>query len=242
MSASPDVQQDLLIVLTATVVPSAHATGQPDPAGRLEQYAQAIQLYQRYAAVILLENSNYPLAKHAEFQESGNLRVRRFPISSRPERGKGYQEFEMLDAWLASEPEPPKRWLKITGRYRVLNIARVLRECDQSSGKLIIDQAQRGGAARTYLFYTETDYYRQHLAGLYQQCDDRTGQWIERVLFRRLEALPATEVGLFKTQPRIAAMAGSGATFPTGRGQWFLKQVLRSFNRMFDKRYLRYAK
>lgn len=242
MTEAPVEQTNLSLVLTGTIVPSAATTAQTNPGERLAQYLEAVQFYQQYAPVIFLENSNYPLEKHPEFAESDRLRVRRFPPSKSSERGKGYQEFEMLDAWLTSEPQTPERWLKITGRYRVLNIGRVLHECQRSAPRLLIDQARRGRVARTYLFCTETAFYRQHMAGLYLQCDDRTGEWIERVLFRKLKDVPTKEFSLFKTQPRIAAVAGSGGVFPTGRGQRFLKQILRSVNRAFDKRYLWYAK
>ena len=148
------------------------------------------------------------------------------------------------DDGLAAEAEPPSRWLKITGRYQILNIQSLLDECrrDGRAG-LIIDQVPRAGMARTYSFCAATDFYRNRLLGLYRQCDDRTGAWIERILFRELTNCPAKEVHLFATQPRIRAVAGSsGAAFPTGRGQWLAKQTLRRLNRFADRQYLWYPK
>ncbi|MBK6799323.1 MAG: hypothetical protein IPG76_21700 [Acidobacteria bacterium] len=40
--------------------------------------------------------------------------IRKFPLSASREKGKGYQEFEMLDSWIISEFDIPGRWIKIT--------------------------------------------------------------------------------------------------------------------------------
>jgi hypothetical protein len=90
-----------------------------------------------------------------------------------------------------------------------------------------------------------TAFYQARLQGCYRECDDRAGEphYIERVLFRRLASLPAADVHLFKTQPRLQAVAGTtGATYPTGRLQWTVKQFLRRLNRLVDRRRLFYSK
>jgi hypothetical protein len=233
---------EIPIVLTATVIPNGVTASAGDPQKRLEEYAAALKFYLSFAPVFFLENSAYPLAQHAEFRETERLQVRRFQPSANPERGKGYQEFEMLDGWMSSETGPPDQWLKISGRYRILNISTVLAECRRSRHiPLIMDQARRSSMARTYFFCARTEFYRSDMKGLYGQCDDRTGEWIERVLYRQLRGAKA--VRFFKTQPRISATAGgSGAPFPTGRGQWICKQVLRRLNQLVDQRYLWYSK
>lgn len=244
MTAPSAVKSALPIVLTGTVLPSVAGPASGDVATRLAEYLRAIEFYLQYAPVIFLENSTYPLERQAQLWASPGLHVRRFAPSLDPARGKGYQEFEMLDAWLASDPQPPARWLKVTGRYRVLNIATILAECRRDSHTaLLIDQVPRASVARTYLFCVQTELYRRRMAGLYRRCDDRAGDWIERVVFRELRGASTTEARFFRTQPRIAAVAGSsGAAFPTGRVQWLFKQVLRRANLLFDRQYLWYAK
>ncbi len=243
MTADVQADGELPIVLTATVLPQATGAASMDPEARLAEYAKAVRFYLRHAPVIFLENSPYSLEGHSAFHEGEGLQVKRFPPSACPDRGKGYQEFEMLDNWLAAEPRPPERWLKITGRYQILNVQSLLLECrpDLESG-LIIDRVPRRGLARTYVFCASTEFYQARLRGLYRQCDDQSGAWIERVLFQQLKGRPASEVHLFKTQPRIKAVAGdSGAAFPMGRGQWWCKQSLRRLNRLIDRRYLWYS-
>jgi hypothetical protein len=233
---------EIPIVLTATVIPNGVTAAISDPESRLQEYMAAVAFYREFAPVFFLENSAYPLEKHPEFRQTERLQVRRFQPSANPEHGKGYQEFEMLDAWMSSEARPPGQWLKISGRYQFLNISNILAECRSEAGvPLIIDQARRSSMARTYYFCATTEFYRNEMKGLYRQCDDRTGEWIERILFRKLKR--AGDVRYFVTQPRIRAIAGgTGGSFPTGKGQWLFKQILRHLNRLADKRYLWHAK
>lgn len=154
MSSSVDA---LPIVLTATIVPNVTGAASATPETRLAEYRQVLQFCQQFAPVIFLENSSYPLERHPEFAGSPRLRVHRFAPSASPERGKGYQEFEMLDAWLASEPQPPARWFKLTGRYHLLNLATMLAEARrEKQHALLIDQLYRQQMARTYLFCTRS--------------------------------------------------------------------------------------
>jgi hypothetical protein len=107
---------EIPIVLTGTVIPNVPDARTINVEARVRDYIAALEFYLRFAQVIFLENSSYPLERHPEFRERDRLRVYRFQPSMKPGRGKGYQEFEMLDSWILSEAEPPKHWLKITGR------------------------------------------------------------------------------------------------------------------------------
>lgn len=233
----------LPVVLTATILPNVVGTAATNPEARLAEYRRTLQFCLQFAPVIFLENSNYPLQRHPEFAETPRLQIRRFPPSAQPERGKGYQEFEMLDAWMASEPRPPVRWLKISGRYQPLNLATILAECRQEKNcHLLMDQVARLHRARTYLFYTTSAFYGEHFRGRFQQCDDRTGNWIEHIVFRELGKIPDAPVRFFKTQPRLQACDGSsGIPFPAGKFQWLAKQSLRRLNYLIDRRRLWYA-
>lgn len=240
--SQPEYSDELPLVLTATIIPNVSGATVANPQTRLIEYRRMLQFCQQFAPVIFLENSNYPLEQHPEFNESARLRVHRFAPSSHSERGKGFQEFEMLDAWLAGESQPPQRWLKITGRYFLSNLGSFLTECRREKNfPLLIDQQYRHCQARTHLFSVTTEFYEAHIKNLYRQCDDRTGDWIERVLFRELKGLPDDQMRLFRTQPRFDAHFGStGRPFPAGKFQWLVKQSLRRLNTLVDKRFLRY--
>ncbi|HWD18434.1 MAG TPA: hypothetical protein VHB20_04080 [Verrucomicrobiae bacterium] len=243
MIAPPDGSHEVPIVMTATVIPQDKGPSAFTPEERLAEYEAALTFYLKFAPVFFLENSGYPLEQHSAFRETSRLQVRRFRRSASPEKGKGHQEFEMLDTWLAAEKNPPPRWLKITGRYQFLNLESILEECrSPRCPSLLMDRLPRRQIARTYSFCVASQYYRDKLQGLYQQCDDRTGAWVERVLFQRLRGQPTSEVQLFKTQARIQAASGvTGLAFPTGRFQWGVKQMLRRANRLLDRQYLWYS-
>jgi hypothetical protein len=246
MHSASDFQSEIPVVLTATIIPNAASAAAINPEERLADYRAVVQFCKQFAPVYFLENSTYPLEKHPEFADSNTLRVRRFAPSKNPERGKGYQEFEMLDAWLAAESQPPARWLKITGRYQLLNLPAILAECRQDQNQpLLIDQIYRQQWSRSYLFCVQSSFYQAQMKGLYRECDDRNGDYhfIERVLFRHLAQLPAGQAKLFKTQPRIQGISGTtGIAYPSGRFQWLVKQGLRSLNRMVNQRQLLYTR
>lgn len=237
---------DIAIVLTGTIVPNAPFTAYNDPQVRRREYLEALKFYSQFAPVYFLENSTYPLADDAEFNQLSNVMIRQRPVSALPERGKGYQEFEMIDGWLMNEAPPPSRWIKITGRYLYRNFAALLADCRrEQTARIIIDQCPRSQKARSYLFCIETEFYREHIAGAYRECDDPSGNWIEYVLFRRLANLSASrmrQMRLFAAEPQLQAISGStGGNLETPPLKFAAKQVLRRINYLFDQRMLWYT-
>jgi len=233
------------IVLTGTITPNGVADAIRDPEIRKAEYLRAIQFYSPFSEkIFFLENSLYPTRREAAFLGNKTLELRELAASAHPERGKGFQEFEMLDAWIATDSPLPERWLKISGRYLIRNIAAILKECDEEKrASLIIDQSVRSRIARTQVFYSTTEAYRNVIQGSYQKCDDRTGCWIERVLFERLKQAPDQSVRFFRHRPRIEGRAGTtGQSYPSSVQGGILKQVLRTANRLFDARYLWFSR
>jgi hypothetical protein len=235
---------EMAIVLSGTIVPNAPFTPYAEPAVRRKEYLDAINFYGRFAPVYFLENSSYCLAEDAAFTERPMLAVRKFPPSKYRERGKGYQEFEMLDAWVASDPAIPSRWMKITGRYLYRNFPALLRDAlENGSARMIIDRHKRSRFARSSLFYVETEFYREHLMGIYRACDDRTGVWIEHVLYQRLAGRRNDEVRAFAVEPRLTAIGGSsGVTLESRPHKYWIKSLLRRVNHFADRQFIWYVK
>ena len=234
------------IVLTGTIIPNgiSGVCITCDPAQRRAEYLENIGFYRKIAPVYFLENSSYPIETDPDFQESPDFFVRRLPHSDAPQRGKGYQEFEMMDRWLQAERNPPSRWLKISGRYRVRNTDALLSTyaLRRPTG-MIIDQSIRSSFARTFVFLVTTDYYQRHVRGLYEHCDDDKGDWIERVLYRALRDDPARDYEFFGTQPDVTAIQGStGAKIGYTPISLLVRHMFRRANRLFDRRYLRYVR
>ncbi len=235
---------ELAIVLTGTIIPNATFTTHADPAVRRREYLAAIDCYRQFAPVYFLENSAYALSDDAEFRDRPGVMIRQQPVSTAREQGKGYQEFELLDRWLLTERNPPQRWIKITGRYLYRNFAQVCDDCRRErSARMIIDRCARSQSARSYLFWVETDFYRERLMGIYRECDDRRGEWIEKVLYRHLSSADAADVRLFSLEPRLSGISGTtSGGLETKPWKYELKRLLRRINYALDPRQLWYTR
>jgi hypothetical protein len=234
---------EIPIVLTASIQPSVVGSV-INPEVRLNEYLRAVEFYREHtSAIIFLENSSYPGGEWTERLAGEGVRIIRMPESSQPDRGKGFQEFEMLDRWMAAESSPPDRWLKITGRYIIKNVGAILEECvTERSAAILIDQSLRTAIARTHVFCVQTSFYRETMAGLFQQCDDNTGEWIEKVVFRRLMA-KRSSCRFFRHRPDVRGASGStGAAYPSGVLGHNFKQLLRHGNRIFDRHHLWFSR
>jgi hypothetical protein len=227
---------DLAIVLTGTIVPNAPFTAHNDPQARRQEYLSALRFYSQFAPVYFLENSIYPLSDDAEFHQLANVMIRQRPPSKSPERGKGYQEFEMIDGWLLSESQPPPRWIKISGRYFYRNFAALLADCSlERKAKMIVDRCARYHYARTCLFCVEIEFYRQRLINIYRECNDDLNETIERVLYRHLTPLPQSQVRLFSVEPRLTGINGTtGSRLEMKGSTYLLKRVWRRANYMLN--------
>ncbi len=243
MSVNPS-QADLAIVLTGTIVPNAPFTAHNDPQVRRLEYLKAINFYRKFAPVYFLENSSYPLTDDSEFKQWSNVMLRQLPVSRLPERGKGYQEFEMIDGWLLNESQPPRCWVKITGRYLYRNFADLFEDCrHERRAQIIIDRCALSQIARSYLFFVVSRFYQEHIAGLYRECNDLTGEWVERVLYRRLASLSKSDARLFSLEPRLTGISGTtGGNIETQSSRYKAKRILRKLNYLLNRRQLWYTR
>jgi hypothetical protein len=208
------------IVLTGTITPRAIYTVHADPARRRLEYRDAITHYARFAPVHFLENSGYRFEGDPEFTGIVHATYFEHPPSAQFAKGKGYQEFEMLDAWVAATTPSPARFLKITGRYIVTNIEAVLADCALDSGADVLLERKLWPAhsARTDVACFDTGFYKARIAGAYRQCDDSAGIYIENVLRRELQGEPRVRV--FRHFPVKTGKSGSkGIPLPSGVGE-----------------------
>lgn len=233
---------DIHIVLTGTIVPNS-ASVVSDPLRRRKEYLDAIAFYLQFAPVHFLENSTYDLIGDPDFKPTERFFPVKMPPSMFASRGKGFQEFEMLDRWIEAGRLIPDRWIKITGRYTVRNIDRVLKDCaSDCSDSFVIDLCPRKRIARTHLFYIETRVYSNRIAGCYSLCDDEKGHWIERVLYQEMVRAGDVKHRTFAVQPDVWAVSGAtGGLMHSSPTRLLLTKALRRINRLFDKKYLWYA-
>jgi hypothetical protein len=239
MTAHPK-QRSVPLVLTATIVPNGDLGAHVDWRARRREYLSALDFYRRFGRVYFLENSSYDVLHDPDFLQRDDVVMRKFPSSPHASFGKGFLEFELLDQWFQQENDRPTRWIKITGRYRYTNIRGVLEECQEhDAAPVIVDQYRRTRRARTGIFCVDSHLYDTTLRGMYRECNDATGEWAERVMYRRLATLPATQVRLFGVEPGLHGISGTtGQEIWMGQSRQRLKTMARTLNRVFDQRYL----
>lgn len=227
------------IVMTATIIPNAAFTSHRDAILRRDEYLSAIKYYSQFGRVYFLENSEYELDKDQAFFLN-NVEIRKFPPSLSYMKGKGYQEFEMLDEWLMSENTPPSRWIKVTGRYIFQNFGNILNECNKEEDySLIIDQFSKTRLAVTSLFYITTDCYKKHFKGIYKMCDDESGDWVEKIIFKALYNSQDSKFRIFKIEPKLHAISGSmGKLISTNKSKGKLKDWARRVNLVLNNKYI----
>lgn len=216
----------LAIVLTATIVPNAIRTAHADVAQRRAEYLQAIEFYCHFGAVYFLENSSYDLATDAAFHQHANVHIRQFPPSTAYDKGKGYQEFEMLDNWLDTEQSLPEGWIKITGRHLASNFDKIYAEClHEDQYELIIEQKRPPcRVALTDLFYVTSGYYRRQFRDIYRESDDAAHVFIEHIVRNHIQ--DADKFRLFQEMPLLGGISGTtGKTFGVTL-KWRLRRMI----------------
>ena len=198
-------------LITATIEPNVPDLVQVDITQRKADYLNALKFYRKALdiPIYFLENSNYDLAGDKDFQEifKTGVELLKFPVSTKPELGKGYQEFQLLDAAISGLPDEFKSIIKLTGRYRVENIVDL---SELSTTGLIADLHRKMEVAITGCFIAERGFYEQHMQGLYEKCNDAAGEWIERVLYRKIkEEHLWDKVSMFPENPTYKGVPGS---------------------------------
>lgn len=227
-------------VLTGTIVPNSTFVVHDNVEKRREEYLRAIRFYSQIGTVYFLENSSYDLLNDRDFTKMKNVNIRKFPKSDNYNKGKGYQEFEMLDAWVAEEEELPDRWIKITGRYIIENIKSMVEKCtSEVQREFIADAYLKKRVVNTFIFYITTDFYRKYITGIYQECDDSKGLWIEKILFNKMDMFPFEKFSYFNSQPKLSGLSGTtGVTYRSPTYKTKIKAILRKFNYQINKNYI----
>jgi hypothetical protein len=236
------MQDKIAIVLTGTIVPNSILTTHVDADVRRKEYLRSIYFYTKLAPVYFLENSTYPLDEDEEFTSIPNLFIRKMPISLFYDKGKGYQEFEMIDRWVETEANLPSKWFKISGRYIFKNFANIIEECiNDDRCDFAIDRLLYHKIAYTDLFYTTSEYYIKKILGIYKLCDDATGEYIEKVIFEKIAENETESIRIFINSAKTLVTTGSTSYKKDDGGiTYFVKTILRHINRWFDRKYLLY--
>jgi hypothetical protein len=203
------LKNTLPIVLTATIYPRAIMTVHLTASERRLEYLNAVKYYTKFSHVYLLENSGFNFKDDLDFCSCENVTYIQLEPSNEFNKGKGFQEFEMLDNWFKLYGSKYRGFVKITGRYIVENIADILEDaCVSDSFNCIFERKKSYiDIALTDLFYSGFEFYDKKLLGCYLFVDDKEGYFIEHVVGKILKNNPSTKV--FSKHPIKTGISGS---------------------------------
>ena len=229
----------MVILMTGTVEPNSTHVAVKDTFVRLQEYCEALSYCRDQfpgTDIYFLENSSFDLDNNILFSsivKNCRIKVLRFPRSEMFHKGKGYQEFEMLDQAVERLKDNYDIAVKLTGRYKVMNLKQVLKtefDC------IMADCHRTPEVTQTNVFCFHFNFYRQHLSGKFKEADDEKGIFIEKVIYSYLKKNHLmNSVTMFPVGPRISGVSGSYGT-SVSRNKWKMKIIdiermaLRIFN------------
>ncbi|MFO1207029.1 MAG: hypothetical protein U1E63_15130 [Burkholderiales bacterium] len=198
-----------------------------DTATRLDDYVEAFHFYLQqlargaFDALVLCENSGFDLTPFADAARNSGLRCRTELIGHRgldhPARfGRGYGEFKLVDyamqhsSLIAGLGAGAHVW-KITGRYKVQNVARLIESQPDDADLYCHCRDFPTRWLDMYLMRWNRRAYVELIQGLYHQlCQDETPTSAEQ-RFRQIidRASPSLRiVRRFAHVPRIDGVRG----------------------------------
>ena len=201
------------ILLTGTIIPNSVYTNYLDAESRLKDYIKAIDFYCKVFNnddVFFLENSDFDLNLNEEYNKlklKYSFSLIKFPRSERFYEGKGYQEFQMVDAAVEELKNKYCSFVKITGRYIIKNANKI---CDQESEGMIVDLHRKNRMAQSYLMCFSEKFYSANLKNEFKKVNDNEGKFIERVIYEKIVANNLFgQCRLFEKTPIMEGISGS---------------------------------
>lgn len=222
------------LIITGTIQPNSVLVAQKDVEHRRDEYVKALTFYlNNYnSPIYFIENSDYDFNKDEKFISlfnAENIQLLKHPQSKEFDKGKGFQEFEMLDKTIEKIGKQYDEVIKVTGRYIVANFNEIK---GQKNNGFVIDQHKRNRVAITSFFKFLTKDYEKHVLGSYKDADDSKGVYIEHIIYQRLKHIPKNKISLFNRNPILKGVSGSyGGTLDRNP----IKMKLRNFERKILK-------
>ena len=220
------------LLITGTIVPNSNFVTHTNAQQRRDEYYSSLLFYSdsfKEDDMFFLENSLYDFTSDIEFRQllsDKNITLLKFPVSDKFDLGKGYQEFEMLDAAIDKLSEKYNSFIKITGRYKVWNLMQLT---DFYYDGLVADFHKKLKVTQTNVFYASKNFYTSHIKGTYLKVDDSKGIYIEKVIYEKVHAEGLEKkVRLFSSNPVITGISGSyGGTLHRNK----IKMMIRNIER-----------
>ncbi len=244
-------------LLTGTITPHPHAISKlNDSSEREEQYLETLRWMATgrtgIKKIFFCENSGYDLVKFHPLYDLYAKHNRQLSLYSVPAPpvsnrfpGKGWAEGIMI-SWALENcmiKEDIKAFIKITGRYRVLNLKRIVtvirRELRRTPSLKFVGYSFTTLPRlhiRSDFFWSDKDFYTTYLADAYTDVDDANGHYLEHAFAERLWRLKDRfDIGILSLSPLIRGISGWNAKRMLDTRQYLkeeVKQALRPLPRM----------
>lgn len=226
------------VILTGTIIPNSVHTSHVDPLSRLEDYLKAIRFYcaeLKNDDIFFVENSDFELEKNKQFedlQKEFNIKVIRYPKSTEYSKGKGYQEFEMIQKIVEDLKNDYSFFIKITGRYRVINIKNLTENLNSG---YYIDLRQYWKISEAYLLAFDINAFNECIKDAYKSVYDERGVYIESILYAKIKERKYKS-SLFPSTPILAGVSGSNSiVLKRNPIRKYLRNIERKLNRIIGK-------
>jgi hypothetical protein len=221
------------LLITGTIVPNSSFVTHINIEKRRQEYFEGLLFYALEFPnddLFFIENSTFDFNTDDQFQtlfKEKNITLIKQPVSNKFEEGKGYQEFEMLDRVIEKLSSHYDLFIKITGRYKVLNLKKIT---DVPCGYMIADSHKKPKVTQTNVFYVTSAFYNTYLKGLYLKANDSEGKIIEHVIYDQLISKnKLNQVTLFSENPIITGFSGSyGGTLHRNKYKMKLRNIERN--------------
>jgi hypothetical protein len=215
--------------MTATITPKpdAFSLARMDPKERLEDYKSALEHYLgalkrgSIDRLVFAENSDSDLEPLRELVRKAKLQARvdfysHYGLDYPAEYSRGYGEFLLVDRVMASPlfegTHPDSTIWKVTGRYRVLNLDRLVRDRPETFDVYCHCRNFPYRLVEQYLIAWRFSAYEKHLKGIYEQFKEseqkRFGEQVMRDLFDREALGPINLIPRFAHLPRVQGVRG----------------------------------
>jgi len=126
------------------------------------------------------------------------------------DKGKGYSEFLMLKKCLETY-DISEYFLKISGRYQILNFADLLKSTvTVLKSDIVIDYSFLFNKCSSIIFYIKKSVFLEHFMSNMEILDDKTGIYIERIFLLKLKLSKITKAK-FKVRPIFPVFLKSGS-------------------------------
>ena len=226
------------LLITGTIVPNSNFVTHTNAEQRRNEYYDSLLFYSdnfKRDDLFFLENSVYDFDKDEEFKKlltDRKIALLKFPVSDKFNQGKGYQEFEMLDKAMEKFSGKYNSFIKITGRYKVMNLKELT---DYTCNSLVADFHKKLQVTQTNVFYVSGSFYNSYLKGLYLQVDDSKGIYIEKIVYNKIQIEQLSKkVKLFPLNPIIVGVSGSyGGTLNRNKTKMKIRNIERKLLRVF---------